>query len=402
MTKGREIKPAKRKMLWVGDAISHTGFATVTDNIVRRLLKYWDIDVLGINYFGDPHDKPYRVYPAFIGGDYYGSGRLEGLLRHIKPDIVVFLNDPWVVAEYAKIMKAFPHIYRAAYMPVDGLNIPPKFTRVLDDVLDLAVAYNEFGKNELQASGFTKPITVIQHGVDLNQFFPVKKEEARRKLGLPEDLFIIGFVGRNQPRKRIDLLMQAFALFAKDKPEHVRLYYHGALVDTGWDIEQLAAYFGIDNRLIVTSRDITPVAGVSLETLNLIYNSFDVHASATHGEGFGLTHAESAACGIPQVAPDWSGLGEWLKDAAILLPCSSTFVNTGGINTIGGVINPQDMADAFNTLYQFENIRIAYGKKARYRVQEPRFSWNFAADAFHAAFVSLLKERKRDFITERS
>lgn len=78
------------------------------------------------------------------------------------------------------------------------------------------------------------------------------------------------------------------------------------------------------------------------------------------------------------------------------------YVNTGGINTIGGVIHPQDMADAFNTLYKLENIRIAYGNKARYRVQEPRFSWNFAADAFHVAFLSLLKERKRDFITERS
>lgn len=103
----------------------------------------------------------------------------------------------------------------------------------------------------------------------MTQFFPVKKEEARQKLGLPEDLFIIGFVGRNQPRKRIDLLMHAFSLFAKDKPEHVRLYYHGALVDAGWDIEQLAVYFGIDNRLIITSRDVTPVAGVSIENVEL-------------------------------------------------------------------------------------------------------------------------------------
>lgn len=62
MAKGREVPQAKRRMLWVGDAVAHTGFATVTDNIVRRLLKYWDIHVLGINYHGDPHDKPYRVF----------------------------------------------------------------------------------------------------------------------------------------------------------------------------------------------------------------------------------------------------------------------------------------------------------------------------------------------------
>ena len=57
----------KIKLLFFGDTPSgNTGFSTVSKNILKRLYatgKY-DITVVGINYFGDPHDLPYKIYPA--------------------------------------------------------------------------------------------------------------------------------------------------------------------------------------------------------------------------------------------------------------------------------------------------------------------------------------------------
>lgn len=394
------VVPEKHRLLWVGDAVAHTGFATVTDNVLRRL-KHWDISVLGINYYGDPHDKPYKVYPAFTGGDYFGYSRLEGIIHTVKPNIVAFVNDPWVVADYVNTLNKFPHVYRVAYMPVDGLNIPSRFIKTIDEAFDTLVAYNEFGKVQLENAGVKKArLEVIQHGVDRTKFYPVK--DARKQLGMPEDWFIFGFVGRNQPRKRIDLLLYAFSLLVKDLPHNVKLYYHGALSDVGWDIEQLASFLGIDDRLIVSSRDITPVIGVDEKTLNLIYNTMDVHVSATQGEGFGLTHAESAACGIAQIVPEWSGLGDWLKDAALFVPCSSIYVNTGGINTIGGVVHPGDLAAAMRALYENDDLRKELGKKAYERVSESEFTWDFAADRFNSVFTRLIREKQRDFITKQN
>lgn len=394
------VVPEKYKLLWVGDAVAHTGFATVTDNILRRL-KNWDISVLGINYYGDPHDKPYKVYPAFIGGDYFGYNRLESVILTVKPNIVAFINDPWVLADYAKTLNKFPNIYRVAYVPIDGLNVPKRFVSVIDETFDVVIAYNEFGKKQLQSSGLSKArLEVIQHGVDRQKFYPVK--DARKKLGIPEDWFIFGFVGRNQPRKRIDLLMYAFSLIAKDLPPEVKLYYHGAINDVGWDIEQLAVFLGIDDRLILSSRDITPVAGVDETTLNLIYNVMDVHVSATQGEGFGLTHAESAACGVPQIVPEWSGLSDWLKDAALFVPCSSIYVNTGGINTIGGVVHPGDLATAMKLIYEDKTLREELGRKAYERVCQIDFTWEFAAHKFESIFSFLIKGKSRDFATREN
>jgi D-inositol-3-phosphate glycosyltransferase len=45
---------------------------------------------------------------------------------------------------------------------------------------------------------------------------------------------------RNQPRKRIDITLRGFALFAVDKPETVQLYLHMGSEDMGWNALQLA------------------------------------------------------------------------------------------------------------------------------------------------------------------
>ena len=59
----------RTKVLFWGDYCCSTGFSTVSSNIWKRLIatgKY-DLDVVGINYSGDPYDRqkfPGNVYTA--------------------------------------------------------------------------------------------------------------------------------------------------------------------------------------------------------------------------------------------------------------------------------------------------------------------------------------------------
>jgi len=43
-----------------------TGFGTVSRNIFEGLYRTgrYDIDMFGINYWGDPHGFPYRIWPT--------------------------------------------------------------------------------------------------------------------------------------------------------------------------------------------------------------------------------------------------------------------------------------------------------------------------------------------------
>jgi len=100
---------------------------------------------------------------------------------------------------------------------------------------------------------------------------------------------------RNQPRKRFDLTIQGFALFARGKPDKsVFLYCHCGLVDIGFNILELCVRYGIDDRLI-TSNSSKPLQSVPQDQLNLIYNACDVGLNTSIGEGWSLTNHEHAA-----------------------------------------------------------------------------------------------------------
>lgn len=401
--KGRVAKEVPR-ILWISDAVAHTGFATVAHAVIDRLYTKYDFHVLGINYFGDPHKYKYPIYPAATGGDLWGMNRLPNLIRAIRPHIVMMLNDPWIVKDYIELLiktpvgkledgtEVYPHA--VAYMPVDGLNLQEDFVKPLNN-LHLAIGYTEFALEQMALGGLTTKTAIIPHGMDATHFQPVPKAVARGKLqDMPKDWFIVGCANRNQPRKRIDLAMQYFAEFAKDKPENVRFYYHGAIQDLGWNIIQMSKYYGINDRLVITSPDLTPAHGVPREFLKNIYSAFDVHMSTSMGEGWGLTQMESMACAVPNIVPEWSGLGEWARGGVTYVPCTGESVHTGGLNTVGGIADKALFVEALNKMYYDQEYRDEIGKAGYELVSQKKFQWDSVATQFDRAFQSVLFQRE--------
>jgi len=399
MTKGRMVKD-KPRVLWISDAVAHTGFATVCHSVLEHLTQKYDIHVLGVNYFGDPHPYKYPIWPAATGGDVFGLGRLPKLLQQLRPHITCVVNDPWIVKDYIQLLdaplgrapdgqEAFTN--KVAYMPVDGKNLQPDFVQPLDG-LHHAIFYTQFGLDEARKSGFTNEnVSIIPHGVDLADFTPMGTKAARAKLtNVLQDWFVVGCVNRNQPRKRLDLALEYFAEWAKDKPVEVKFYYHGALQDVGWNILQLAEYYGISDRLIITSPNLTTAVGVPRDMLKFIYNCFDVQVTTTLGEGWGLTQMEGMACAVPQVVPDWSALGEWAKDGAALIPCTSTQANSGGLNTIGGIMDKKMFMLEMDRLYYDADYRKKIGKAGHNLVRAPMFQWKSVADQFDNVFTKVM------------
>lgn len=398
-SKGRVVKEIPR-VLWISDAVAHTGFASVCHGILDNLYRKYDVHVLGINYFGDPHEHPYKVYPAAIGGDIFGVNRLPGLLKSIKPHVVCIVNDPWIVKDYLPALNepigqtengTQLFCRKVAYMPIDGLNIQPGFVEPLN-VLDTAIFYTQFGLNEARKANLTNPnVAVIPHAINTADFSPIARNKAREKLlALQQDWYIVGCTNRNQPRKRIDLAMQYFAEWAKDKPSNVKFYFHGAIQDVGWNILQMADYYGLQDRLIITSPHLTAANGVSRDVLRNIYCSFDVQISTTMGEGWGLTQMEGMACGIPQICPRWSGLGEWADGGVEFVECTSTHMHTGGLNTVGGVPDKAQFIAALEKMYVDKTHRDKVSAAGFELVSQNKFKWFSVAQEFDRVFTRVL------------
>jgi D-inositol-3-phosphate glycosyltransferase len=384
----------KPRLLFIGDAAVSSGFARVTHSVLDVAKETWDVSVLGINYTGDPHEYPYKIYPPHRTSP-WGLSRVKELAANV--DLVVIQNDPWNVPMYAKEIGQTPMV---AVMPVDGRNCRGHALNGLDH----AIWWTEFGKKEAELGGYTGPSTVIPLGVDLAKYTPRDKVKVRNSIGLEpqfDDMFIVGNVNRNQPRKRLDLTLQYFYEWInKEKIDDAYLYLHICPTgDRGYDLENLARYYRGDNglrRLILVQPDIGQ--GDPEEKLAMSYSAFDVQISTTQGEGWGLTTLEGMACGVPQIVPDWSALGEWAAPAAHRVPvCDEYCVTPGnGIDVVGAVPKKKDFIQTLHDAYCFPDERKAMSRAGIALAYEDRFRWQNIGKRYVEVFDSVLENVRRE------
>lgn len=371
----------KPTLLIIGDVVKATGFARVNEALAAELSDRYDIAVLGVNYKGDPTplQARYRLYPAYLGGDLHGLGRLADILRVETPDVCLFVCDPWIAADYARTLDTLDNVPPCVlYTPVDALSLRPVDVQPLR-LFDQVVAYTQFGLTELRKSGYTGPLSVIPHGIDVELFHPIDQAEARRATGLPLDTFAVLILDQNNPRKRLDIAFDSFSRFAADKPDTVRMVYHGPLGGQGkWDILGMARDLGIDTRLILPERHGLAIPDGQLPYL---YSMCDVKLSCCAGEGWGLTTMEAMACGLPNIVPDFAALGEWAKDAVAYVPAVTPLRHVE-INTVGYSPRADEAAAALERLYQNTEMRMDLRVAGYARVQQPEYRWRAIADQF--------------------
>lgn len=384
-------KKTKGRVLWIGDALVPTGFATVTHNVLAHLHRDWDVIVSGVNYDGSAHSLPYSVIPAWQGGDMWGMDRFSHVCAEFAPDAVVINSDWWNVAKFAALApKGVPVI---GYMPVDGGNLDPKSMRSLNK-LAAAVWYTDFGHREATKAGFKGALQVIPHGIDLEIFRPAARSEARKRIGLdvPKGAFIVGNVNRNQPRKRLDVTIQIFAAWIKrHKVRDAYLLLHCAKKDTGWDLERVARHYGVASRLIITGND--EIRSMKEQhSLRMIYSSLDVQMTSTLGEGWGLTTMEGMACGIPQIVPDAAALAEWAK-SAVKVPCSRELIHPE-INTTGALVDEDAFVAALHSLYQDKAKRKELSARGLEHVARDEFSWSSVARKMDGIIASTIRSKR--------
>ena len=389
----------KPKLLWVGDLAAKTGFGRVGGALLPRLREKYEIVVLACNWHGDktPEQELFEMYPASNRFQQapFGEDRIREIVERVKPDVVCSLNDPWILSEqYRRIedlhkQKKFKF---CAYATMDSYNWTSGINPHINE-WDALISFTEFGAYEFIKAGVRKPITVIPHGLDLKDFYPLDKQECRKKLGLAEDTFIVFNGNRNQFRKRIDITISAFAKFAVDKPE-ARLYLHLGLKDQGWDIMPLFAREmqkrGLDanNRIIMTANTPNP-PNVSVEMLNTIYNAVDVGVNTCKGEGWGLVNFEHAACKVAQVVPDHTSTKEIFEGYGKLIRCDHIDVDT---NFGREMPCPSDnhLVEILNNLYDDRQGLQETAEKCYELATNPCFSWDAIAAEFDKVFTEVL------------
>jgi glycosyltransferase involved in cell wall biosynthesis len=397
------------RLLLVCDAVAPTGWARVGHALADRLNGFYDIHYLGINYFGNPHDYPYPIYPAFLGGDPLGVRRFRALADQVRPDVTLIIQDVWIVGQY--LQQKRPGERYVCYPPVDAVN--QAHACDLNDA-DLTVFYTQFGLETCRADGFMGDACIVPHGIDRTVFQPGDRVMARLQLGMSqtdaEHAFVVGAVNRNQPRKRLDLLMQACGLALRqwphDAPPFSLLLHTNPRDPLGYDLIQLRDVYGLQGHLLFpTIGDDGPQTGTTASVIDdahlaLLYQAMDVHVSTSIAEGWGLTTAESLACGVPNILPEHSALAEWPRPGAFYVPAPHVSTTPGLINTLGRVCDASAVADALLTLAQAPALRSHLRQGGVALMQEPRFHWDTIAGQFHYLLEGLCMGEKPEVLVE--
>ena len=388
------------KILWYGDAVSHTGFARVTHSILEYLSKDHEVVVFGINYNGDPHEYPFRIYPAGgeNPGDRFGLGRLPLVVEKEAPDFVIALNDIWMINQvWEKIHFLQPvHKFKfIPYFPIDSERYVGSMLRYVKD-WDFSITFTIEQAQRIQNHNVQpKQLGVLPHGIDVDKFSPMDMLEARKRLSIPQDKFIVLNANRNQPRKRIDLTIQAFAEFAKDKPDTM-LYLHMGEKDLGWSVREVfdseMSRRGLDptNRLIMTMSHINYMNPPTDETLNLIYNACDVGINTADGEGWGLVPFEHAACRRPQVIPNHTSCKDIWKNKGCLIDVAA-WVRDKDLSVERGIIDVDSAVEHLNKLYEDKKYREEVAEECYQCTQNPAYRWEEIANGFKKAMEDLSK-----------
>ena len=379
---------SRRRLLAVGEGLRATGYGRAMESVLGRLSGAFEVVLFAVDYRGELPDgerRGFEVRANRVAGDNYGYEQLPGLLDELDPDVVLLHRDSSFFPMHAATLDAYrarrPGARVVAYCPLDWSRVRPALASA-----DLLVLYTRWGlaaaERAFAGAGISAPsMAVIPHGVDRSLFAPLvpgdpaaSRAAARRLLFGSDQLdgtFIVLNANRNQKRKRIDLTLRGFALFARDRPD-ARLYLHMGMRDLGWDVPALAAELGIADRLLTTTSSPDRPAVPDAE-LNLIYNACDVGVNTAAAEGWGLVSFEHAATGAAQVVPDHGACAElWRDGRALLVPCERDGRGRE-------VVSAEGVADALGRLHDDAPLRSSLAQRAYAHATSDGFSWDTIA-----------------------
>ncbi|MER8017503.1 glycosyltransferase [Streptomyces griseoluteus] len=139
-------------------------------------------------------------------------------------------------------------------------------------------------------------IAVVPNGIDLApfRFDPERRARVRARLGIPDEAFVIGGVGRLAPGKRFDVLIGALARLTPD----CRLLLVGGGPEEG-ALRRTADAAGVSDRVLFTGEVPGLPDGSAGPDLPTLTSAMDVLAAPSPEEAFGLAVVEALAAGLP-------------------------------------------------------------------------------------------------------
>ena len=209
-------------------------------------------------------------------------------------------------------------------------------------------------------------IKVLHNGVDLVRFKPMsgKREDMRRKLGIPQNAIVSVTVRRLVYKNGVDTLIESASIAVKKNPKIIFL-----VVGKGPDLNSVQLrirQLGIENNFRLTGF-------VGDEDLPFYYNAADFFVlPSKSGEGLPLVALEAMACGLPVIATNVGGISEILMEDC------------------GRLVPPNQPELLAKTILEFSTSDFSLRKLELRAAVEEKFSWDKNVESLIALYEELI------------
>jgi glycosyltransferase involved in cell wall biosynthesis len=407
-----------------------TGYSKVSYNLVKQISNMSNVKLI---HYGFQKYVPRegvasnvnlnRKYPANVeeidasalcNGEHGGFGfnELPMIIRSRKPHIIILYNDSNIVGNYLKVINS-ADIERTFKIWVYADQIYTIQNRTYIDALnkdaDRIFAFSTYWRDILKKQGINRPIGVINHGFEPDDFKVLDVAAERKKLGLPEKALIFMSLNRNQPRKRLDLLVMAFAKLVCKHPQ--KPVFMVLVCDKGekggWNLFEMYArevklngglIDAVGNRLMITNKDMS----YTDDEIVSLYNCADIGVSCAEGEGWGLCSFEMMGVGKPQVVSDVGGHKEFCANDvnSLVVPVKSRYYLPHIYCELGGeafAVDVDDFSRAMETYVMDSELVRKHGVAAREKVLG--YSWEKVTESLKKCISAEVEAIKSgDFI----
>ncbi len=210
-------------------------------------------------------------------------------------------------------------------------------------------------------------VCLIPNGVDIKRFHipDFDRRAYRKRLGIREDVFLIGLFANFRPEKNHILLIRALSTAIKRGQQKVHLLFCG----TG-DME---GYLKEEVKRLNLGRHVS-FLGYRFDIPELM-NTLDLYCLPSRFEGMPFSLLEAMAAGVPVVATDVSGTREIIKEGetGLLVPAE----------------DPEALAGAILHLMEDGDLREGIARRGLKEVE--RYSFDRTVKAYEALFTGALE-----------
>lgn len=227
----------------------------------------------------------------------------------------------------------------------------------------------------------TDRVVVIPPGVDTSRFYPISKDEAKEFIGVPCPDRMLLFVGRIEPLKGVDTLIQAVGILQSEGVFNEQPYCLAVIGgDTHISREQMTDEM---DRLQSLGKSlgvhdlVTFLGRRDQDTLQYYYSAAEVVVVPSYYESFGLVALEAMACGTPVVASETGGLAFLVKDGET------------GFHVPAD--DPKALAERLRIIIQNDILRERLGAQAAEYAKA--FAWSKIIDQIIDLYGSLLGDK---------